>query len=144
MTLVGTTFSKITWFRQILNKNEHCFPSFYLNVSHPHRPIYGTNLNIAWPNIYYIRSGLKNRHAHLWINEKIQIETLILIEDMVNNKILMQLEMIMLNCSMHDTFNQELRCETQYNPETLKKNCSYKCSPFLTSNKNVPTIRSWK
>lgn len=44
---------------------------------------------------------------------------------MLTNKVLAQIGMIAPNRPMHDSFDQELRREAQYDSETLLRYCSY-------------------
>ncbi|XP_054727360.1 uncharacterized protein LOC129237018 [Anastrepha obliqua] len=67
---------------------------------------------------------LRTSNADLQMKEEIHNEALILIEDMclmLTNKVLTQIEVIAPNRLMHNSFDQELRREAQYDSKTLRE-----------------------
>ncbi|XP_054746755.1 uncharacterized protein LOC129251382 [Anastrepha obliqua] len=67
---------------------------------------------------------LRTSNADLQMNEEIHNEAFILIEDMclmLTNKVLTQIGMIAPNRPLHNSFDQELRREAQYDSKTLRE-----------------------
>ncbi|GBP04933.1 hypothetical protein EVAR_21154_1 [Eumeta japonica] len=70
------------------------------------------------------RLRIQTNNPDIQITDEIYNEGLILIEDQcltIANKLLIEVGMIAPNRSMHDSFNQELNRELQYNVDTLQE-----------------------
>ncbi|XP_048514946.1 uncharacterized protein LOC125501873 [Athalia rosae] len=70
------------------------------------------------------RLRIQTNNPDIQITDEIYNEGLILIEDQcltIANKLLIEVEMIAPNRSMHDAFNQELNRELRYNVDTLQE-----------------------
>lgn len=93
-----------------------CFPSTPTDLWHKYKD------HMAEDILHQMR--LRTSNADLQMNEEIHNEALILIEDMclmLTNKVLTQIGMIAPNRPMHNSFDQELRREAQYDSETLRE-----------------------
>lgn len=93
-----------------------CFPSTPIDLWHKYKD------HMAEDILHQMR--LRTSNADLQMNEEIHNEALILIEDMclmLTNKVLIQIGMIAPNRPMHNSFDQELRREAQYDSETLRE-----------------------
>ncbi|XP_062525428.1 uncharacterized protein LOC134198655 [Bombyx mori] len=93
-----------------------CFPSTPTDLWHKYKD------HMAEDILHQMR--LRTSNADLQMNEEIHNEALILIEDMclmLTKKVLTQIGMTAPNRPMHDSFDQELRREAQYDSETLRE-----------------------